>query len=88
MSRKMILIPLDRYSAMLARSKEPDKRPESLEIPPAVTADIEVKIEKIEKESGETIPITKTTPAAADEISTFHFSSGSIQNDRKEKDAS
>ena len=44
MNRKMILIPLDRYSAMLARSKEPDKRPESLEIPPAVTADIEVKL--------------------------------------------
>ena len=44
MSRKMILIPLDRYSAMLARSKEPDKRPESLEIPPSVTADIEVKL--------------------------------------------
>ena len=76
---------------MLARSKEPDKRPESLEIPPPVTADIEVKLlreKKNEKELGETIPITTTTLTAADEISTLHFSSGSIQNDRKEKDAS
>ena len=44
MSRKMILIPLERYNAMLARSKEPPKRPESLEIPPAVTTDIKVKL--------------------------------------------
>ena len=44
MRRKMILLPVERYNAMLAQSKEPAKRPDTLDIPSPPPPDVKVKI--------------------------------------------
>ena len=44
MSRKMILLPVERYNALIAQTKEPAKRPDALDVPPAAPPDVKVKI--------------------------------------------
>ena len=44
MSSKMILIPMDRYKAMVHQSKESAKRPQSLDISPNISPDVAVKL--------------------------------------------
>ena len=44
MSRKMILLPVERYNAMVAQTKETAKRPDTLDIPSATPPDVKVKI--------------------------------------------
>ena len=49
MSRKMILIPVERYNAMATQSKECASRPDTLNIPPNQPPDVKVKMVREKK---------------------------------------
>ena len=49
MSRKMILIPVERYNAMATQSKECASRSDTLNIPPNQPPDVKVKMVREKK---------------------------------------